>query len=214
MKRANIAIVDDHAMFREGLAGLLKDYEAFKVIIQAGSGLDLLAHLKKQVPDVILLDINMPEMDGIDTLVHLKKSYPTIKIIILTMHDEEELIFDLIKKGANGFLPKDKSVESVVDAIFAVLEKEYYYNDYMSKAMINGLKTDANKNQVFSKTPLSERELEIIKLMCKEYSTKQIADKVHLSSRTVQKHKENIFIKTNSKTASGVIMYAVKNKLI
>jgi two-component system, NarL family, response regulator DegU len=214
MKKTNIAIVDDHAMFREGLAGLLKDYPEFKVVIQAGSGLDLLSQLKKIDTDIVLLDINMPEMDGIETIGNLKKKYPLIKIIILTMHNEEELIFDLIKRGANGFLPKDKSVESVVDAITTVLEKEYYYNDQMSKAMILGIKSDSNKSQQFSKTPLSERELEIIRWMCKELNTKEIADKVCLSHRTVQKHKENIYLKTQTKNSNGIIMYAMKHNLL
>jgi two-component system, NarL family, response regulator DegU len=213
-KKTTIAIVDDHAMFREGLAGLLKDFEELKVIIQASSGIDLMAQLKLQQPDIVLLDIQMPHMDGIETTISIKKKYPDIKIIILTMHNDEELIFDLIKKGANGFLPKDKSVEHVVDAIYAVLEKNYYYNDYMSQAMISGINSETNKSQVYSKNPLSERELEIIRLICKQYNTKEIADIVKLSLRTVQKHKENIYSKTKSKNSNGLIMYAMKHKLL
>jgi two-component system, NarL family, response regulator DegU len=213
-KKTTIAIVDDHAMFREGLAGLLKDFDELRVIIQASSGIDLMAQLKFQQPDIVLLDIQMPLMDGIETTISIKKKYPDIKIIILTMHNDEELIFDLIKKGANGFLPKDKSVEHVVDAIYAVLEKNYYYNDYMSQAMISGINSETNKRQVYVKNPLSERELEIIRLICKQYNTKEIADIVKLSLRTVQKHKENIYSKTKSKNSNGLIMYAMKHKLL
>src|SRR6478672_11980134 len=113
--KKTIAVVDDHSLFREGLVSLLKEYDEFEVVLQASNGKELMDGLKKEKPQVILLDIEMPIMDGIETTVQIKKKYPNIKVIILTMHNEEGLVFDLMGRGANGFLPKDKSVEFVID---------------------------------------------------------------------------------------------------
>jgi DNA-binding NarL/FixJ family response regulator len=213
-KRINIAVVDDHAMFREGIVGLLKEFPEIRITFQASSGKDLLDQLKKHEPEIILLDIEMPEMDGIDATIEVRKKYPHIKIIILTMHTEEELIYDLLKKGANGFLPKDKSVENLVDAIYNVLEKNYYFNEQITKAMALGINGENNKQLAMQKAALSDREIEIIRLLCREYSNKEIAKAVFLSERTVEKHKENIYIKTQSKSAYGIILFALKHGLI
>src|SRR5882757_3636233 len=117
-KVIKVAVVDDQQLFRSGVVSLLKDYEELKVIIEASNGRELMEQLKRQSPHVVLLDIEMPEMNGLEAAQLLKDKYPQIKVIILTMHNEEEFIFDLITKGAHGFLPKDKSVEEVVDAIY------------------------------------------------------------------------------------------------
>lgn len=130
-----IGVVDDHELFRSGVVALLNDYREMEVVIEASNGKDLFAKLKRNTPHLILLDIEMPEMNGIETTLLLKKEYPQIKIIILTMHNEDEFIFDLMSKGASGFLPKDKSVETVVDAIYSVMEKGYYYTDEITQAI-------------------------------------------------------------------------------
>src|SRR6218665_979535 len=143
----NIAVVDDHHLFRAGLISLLKDYGHLNVTIQASGGKDLFRQLKNMsesakmrhnLPDVVLLDIQMPEMNGIETTIQLQQDYPGLKIIILTMHNEEGFIFDLMNKGASGFLAKDKTVDMVVDAIHSVMESGIYFNEQILQAIVKG----------------------------------------------------------------------------
>lgn len=212
--KKTIAVVDDHSVFREGLVSLLKEYDEFEVVFQASNGRDLLEGLKKVKPQIILLDIEMPVMDGIETTIQLKKKYPNIKIIILTMHNEEGLVFDLMGKGANGFVPKDKSVEFVVDAIYAVLEKGFYYNDAVAKAVIDGVRNNQTIKKSFYQSPLSGREIEIVKLICKQHTSREIAEILNLSNRTVEAHKYNILTKTKSTNTAGVVLYAIEHHLL
>jgi DNA-binding NarL/FixJ family response regulator len=212
--KKTIAVVDDHSVFREGLVSLLKEYEDFEVVLQASNGKELLDSLKKVKPQIILLDIEMPIMDGIETTIQLKKKYPNIKIIILTMHNEQGLVFELMGKGANGFVPKDKSVEFVVDAIYAVLEKGFYYNDAVAKAVIDGVRNNQTIKKSFQQTSLSGREIEIIKLICKQHTSREIGEILNLSNRTVEAHKYNILSKTKSTNTAGVVLYAIEHHLL
>lgn len=212
--KKTIAVVDDHSVFREGLVSLLKEYEDFEVVLQASNGKELLKGIKKTKPDIILLDIEMPIMDGIETTIQLKKKHPSIKIIILTMHTEEGLVFDLMGKGANGFVPKDKSVEFVVDAIYAVLEKGFYYNDAVAKAVIDGVRNNQTIKKSFHQTSLSKREIEIVKLICKQHTSREIAEMLNLSYRTIEAHKYNILDKTKSTNTAGVVLYAIEHHLL
>lgn len=212
--KKTIAIVDDHALFREGIVSLLKEYKEFDIVLQASNGKELLDGLKKVKPQVVLLDIQMPVMDGIETTVQLRKKYPNTKIIILTMHNEEGLIFDLMGKGANGFLPKDRSVEFVVDAIHAVFDKGYYYNEAVTKAVITGVRNNSSVKKSFYQSPLSEREIEIVKLICKQHTSREIGEILNLSSRTVEAHKNNILRKTKSINTAGIVLYAIEYHLL
>ncbi len=212
--KKTIAVVDDHSLFREGLVSLLKEYDEFEVVLQASNGKELMDGLKKEKPQVILLDIEMPIMDGIEATVQIKKKYPNIKVIILTMHNEEGLVFDLMGRGANGFLPKDKSVEFVIDAIYAVLEKGYYYNDAVAKAVIEGVRNNTTIKKSFYQSPLSGREIEIIKLICKQHTSKEIGEILNLSNRTIEAHKYNILTKTKSTNTAGVVLYAIEHHLL
>lgn len=212
--KMSIAVVDDHALFREGLVSLLKEYKEFDIVLQASNGKELLDGLKKNKPQIVVLDIQMPVMDGIETTIQLRKKYPNIKIIILTMHNEEGLIFDLMGKGANGFLPKDKSVEFLVDAIYAVLEKGYYYNEDITKAVLTGVRNNSTIKKSFYQAPLTEREIEIVKLICKQYTSREIGEILNLSSRTVEAHKNNILRKTKSINTAGIVLYAIEYHLL
>lgn len=212
--KKTIAVVDDHSVFREGLVSLLKEYEDFEVVLQASNGKELLDSLKKVKPQIILLDIEMPIMDGIETTIQLKKKYPDIKIIVLTMHNEHGLVFELMGKGANGFVPKDKSVEFVVDAIYAVLEKGFYYNDAVAKAVIDGVRNNQAIKKSFRQTTLSGREIEIIKLICKQHTSREIGEILNLSNRTVENHKYTILTKTKSTNTAGVVLYAIEHHLL
>lgn len=210
-----IVVVDDHHLFRSGVVALLSDYEDMEVVLQATNGKDLLNQLKRNTPHVVLLDIEMPEMNGIQTTLALKKEYPNIKIIILTMHNEEEFIFDLMNKGANGFLPKDKSVDAVVDAIYCVMQKGYYYNDQITQAIIKGNSGNLKAPGLLNKaSALTDREVEIVKLICEQKTNKEIGEMLFISARTVDNHKNNIFTKIGTKTTIGIVMFAMQSRLI
>lgn len=206
-----VALVDDQPLFRAGIISLLKDYENIEVVLEASNGKELLRNIKRPKPDVVLLDVEMPEMNGIETTLELKKKYPEIKVIILTMHNEEEFIFDLMTKGAHGFLPKDKSVEELVDAIYAVVEEGVYSNDELMKIMVKG-SSGLVKNVKMNS--LSEKEIEIVRMICKQKTTKEISDELNLSIRTIEKYRTAILEKTDTKNAAGIVMYALKHKLI
>ncbi len=206
-----IALVDDQPLFRAGIAALLKEYEDLTVVLQASNGKDLIEQLKRNTPHVVLLDIEMPEMNGVETLLYLQKHHKDIKVIMLTLHNEEEFIFDLMTKGANGFLPKDKSVEEVVNAIYSVVQTGIYYSRETNEAMMNGSKGLVRAPHIQS---FSDKEIEIIKMICKERTNKEIADVIGISPRTVEKYRASILGKTGTKNTAGMIMYAIKHKII
>ena len=212
-KKIKIAVVDQY-LFRKGLISLLEAYEELKIIADAANSKELLSLLKKAQPHIVLLDVHMPQLNGLETTITLKKTYPDIKIIVLTTHSDEALIFDLIKKGINSFLLKDKSIEHIVEAIRSVYEKGFYYTEEMTLAMVKGLKNNIRVKHSLETSSLTEREMEILQLICKQYSLKDIAELLMLSPRTVETHKENILIKTGSKNTVGIALYAVENNLI
>lgn len=214
MKKKTLAIVDDHFLFRKGLISLLKEFKELSVIIEAKDGQDLVDKLKTKHPDVILLDIQMPVMDGIEAIIQVRKKYPDIKIIVLTMHSEEQMIFHLMEKGANGFLPKDTDIEIVVDAIYSVIEKGYYFNDKISKAMIKGVTENKKALLPTHLSALSAREIDVVRLICKQKTIKEIAEELCLSPRTIDTYRENIFHKTGAKNIVGIAFYAIQYNLL
>lgn len=209
-----LAVVDDHALFRKGFIALLKDFPELDVVIEASNGEELLELLKKKKVDVILLDIQMPVMDGIETAARLQFNNGDTKIIMITSHNEDEFINHLISKGVNGFLLKNQDIEVVVDAIYGVIENGYYFNDKVSKAMVKALVQNGQITPSFIKKTLTTRELEIIRLISKELTSKEIAEKLFISPRSVDGHKERILEKTKAKNSIGIIMYAIKHQLL
>lgn len=209
-----IAVVDDQCLFRSGLISLIKEFAELDVIIEASNGNDLIREVAKQKPDVILLDVEMPVMNGFETTEYLKKNHPEIKILILTMYNDDEIILHLISKGAHGFLLKNNNIEVIVDAIHAVIENGYYFNDSVSKSMVKGLVSNKKIKPHFKAVSLSEREIEVVKLISKEHTNKEIADKLFISVRTVDGHRERILGKIKARNTAGIVMYAVKNDLL
>jgi DNA-binding NarL/FixJ family response regulator len=212
-EKINIAVVDDQQLFRQGLISLLKENKNLNVMFESENGHDLLEKLKLKQPDVILLDIEMPVLDGIETTIRLKLKYPEIKIIILTMHDEEEMIVHLIEKGAHGFLPKNEDIELVIDSIFSVYENGYFFNDRISKAMVKGLMNAKKIKPTFNDAELNERELEVIRLLCKEHTSPEIAKMMNLSIRTIDNYRFDLIKKLKVRNSIGLVMYAVKRGL-
>lgn len=210
-----VVIADDHVLFRAGVKTALSMKKDIRIIGEADNGQQLLHLLKHIQPDIILLDIQMPIMDGITTLPEIKKLYPDVKIIMLTMHNDHSMISRLMELGANAYLTKNSDSEVIYEAVKTCYFNEYYFNDLTNKALLDGLRTKRNAdfmNQ--AEVKLTEKEKHILKLMCDEKSTKEIADMVDLSPRTVEAIRDKLKTKTGTKSMAGLVMYAVKAGII
>ncbi len=215
-KQIQIALVEDHLSYRQGLIALLKDFEEIKVLFHVANGKEALDQLKQTKPDIILLDIEMPIMGGDIFLDKVKQKYPQIKVIMLSQHFKDAYILEYIKKGANAFLNKNSDIEKIVDAIYKVYENDAYYDSGVSSAMANLIKTVVPQSQILNYTgvSLSDREIEILKLICEGLSNKVIAEKVNLSVRTVEGHRFSIMHKTDCKNILELTTYAIRNNII
>ena len=212
-----VLIADDHVLYRAGVKTALSTKNDIKVIAEADNGMHLLNMLKIIQPDVILLDIQMPVMDGIGALPEIKKNWPHIKVIMLTMMDDHSMITRLMELGANSYLSKTSDSEIIYEAIKTCYEQEYYFNTLTNKALLTNLKiknTITPQKIVQMEANLNDKDILILKLMCEEKSTKEIADIVDLSPRTVESIRDKLKVKTGAKSTAGLIMYAVKNNLL
>ena len=212
-----VIIADDHVLYRAGVKTALSVKKDVKVIAEADNGMRLLNMLKMIPADVILLDIQMPIMDGITALPEIKKLYPHIKIIMLTMMDDHSMITKLMEIGANSYLTKTSDSEIIYEAIKTCFEQEYYFNSLTNKALLTNLKqrNDMTPQKLMQQEAhLSEKEMLILRLMCEEKSTKEIADMVDLSPRTVEAIRDKLKVKTGAKSTAGLIMYAVKHNIL
>ena len=212
-----VIIADDHVLYRAGVKTALSAKTDVKVIAEADNGMHLLNMLKNTPCDVILLDIQMPIMDGIAALPEIKKICPNAKVIMLTMMDDHSMITKLMELGANSYLTKTSDSEVIYEAIKTCYEQEYFFNSLTNKALLSNLKQRhaiTPQKLMQQEANLNEKEMMILKLMCEEKSTKEIADLVDLSPRTVEAIRDRLKVKTGSKTTTGLIMYAVKHKII
>jgi len=209
-----LAIVDDDVVFRSVFSIFLRKIENVEVVLNFSNGKELITALasEKRKPDVILLDLQMPVMDGIETTEYLDKHYPDIKILILTVHNDEKISNYLIEKGANGFLKKDGDMNKIMKAINSVYECKYYFEDWDLKKIVN-LNKIKNKVKSKSKIKFSKRELEIIKLLFQGYTNKEISTKLHISTRTVEVHRDKVLKKTNSRNIAHFATFAIQNEL-
>lgn len=211
-----VIIADDHVLYRAGVKTALSSKKDIKVIAEADNGSHLLNLLKGIVPDVILLDIQMPIMDGITALPEIKKLYPTIKIIMLTMMDDQSMITKLMELGANSYLTKTSDSEIIYEAIKTCHEHEFYFNSLTNKALLNNLRQKIPSSIKLQQedAALTEKEITVLRLMCEEKSTREIAEAVELSPRTIEAIRDKLKMKTGAKSTAGLIMFAVKNKLL
>ena len=211
-----LIIADDHVLYRAGVKNALSSKKNIKVIAEADNGSHLLNILKGIQPDVILLDIQMPIMDGITTLPEIKKLYPHIRVIMLTMMDDQSMITKLMELGANSYLTKTSDSEIIYEAIKTCYEQEFYFNSLTNKALLNNLrqKTPSSIKLQQEDATLSDKEITVLRLMCEEKSTREIAEAVELSPRTIEAIRDKLKTKTGAKSTAGLIMFAVKNKLL
>ncbi|HMG69411.1 MAG TPA: response regulator transcription factor [Chitinophagaceae bacterium] len=211
-----IAIVDDHAMFRKGLASLINLFPGYKVLFDAANGQELIKQLQpRHLPDILLLDIVMPEMDGYATANWVRVNYPEIRILALSTMDAETAIIKMIKNGAKGYVLKDAEPTELKQAFDDVLTLGYYYNDLISRKVLQSvhqLTEENNNTTIFAR--LNEKELTFLKLACSEKTYLEIAGEMFLSERTIDGYRDALFKKLNVKTRVGLVMYAIKNGLV
>ena len=209
-----VIIADDHVLFRAGVKTALGTKKDIRLIGEADNGQQLLHLLKHLQPDVVLLDIQMPIMDGIKTLPELRKNYPDMKIIMLTMHNEHSMISKLMELGANAYLTKDSDSEVIYEAIRTCYQNEYFFNEKTNIALLDGLKNRNNESPGAQEAKLTDKEKHILKLMCEEKSTKEIADEVGLSPRTVEAIRDKLKSKLGVRSMAGLVRYAIRVGII
>ncbi|UOE49136.1 response regulator transcription factor [Mucilaginibacter sp. SMC90] len=210
-----LGIVDDHKIFRNGLKATLEDCGDFELLLEASNGKELIGLLTDKIPDVILMDIKMPEMDGIQTAAYVHQHFKDIKILALSMFNEDKYIVDMMKAGASGYLLKNAEPEEIIEAVSTVYNKGFYFNEHLSITLIKQLVgNDQVDNMPNNKADLNEREIEVLKLVCQECSNQEIADKIFLSVRTVEGYRARLFEKTGSKNLVGLVIYAIKRGII
>lgn len=215
MGKIKLAIADDHKIFRNGLKATLEDCADFDLVIEASNGKQLLGMLTEVKPDVILMDIKMPEMDGIQTTIAIKQKYRDVKVLALSMFNEDKYIVDMMKAGASGYLLKNAEPEEIIEAISTVFYKDYYFNEHLSITLIKQLAGNNNSNNPSqSLADFNEREIEVLRLVCQECSNQEIADKICLSVRTVEGYRARLFEKTRSKNLVGLVIFAIKTGII
>lgn len=213
MEKIRIVLVDDHQMFRDGVKAVLSDEANIEIVGEVGNGNDLYKLLDSVSIDLIITDISMPEISGIEITKHVSEKFPNIKILILSMHTNEEFITKALSSGANGYLPKDTSMNELLDAINTIYKGDNYYNktisDTILKSVIDKSKKDSSDNK-----SLTNREKEIVALVVDGLTNKEIADKLCISIRTVDSHKNNVMQKLHLKSSVELVKYAIKNKIV
>ena len=207
---AQIILVDDHQLLRKGLIKIL-NANGFTDIIEAANGEELLEILKNTSPDIILLDLYMPKMNGFESIKHIKKVNPHAKVLVVSMLDDKVSIIQMIKSGVDGYLLKDSDPKEIIEAIQIILESGNFYSSLVNERLNSVLlDNDYNKDQHI----LSERELEFLILASSDLTYKQIAEKMFVSVRTIDGYRDSIYQKFNIKTRIGLVIFALKNKLI
>ena len=214
-QQIKLAIADDHKIFRDGIKMALRDKEYLKILWEAEDGKDLMHKLEIKQPDVLLMDIRMPELDGIDAISLIKREHEHIKIIVLTMYDDQELVTKMMEIGANAFLTKTTDAEEIYQAIITCMNEDFYFNDLVNKAVLLKLQHKKTVRQ-FYPTPVkfSEKELRILKCIADDKTTDEISKEVFLSPRTIETIRQNMKQKVGAKTIAGLVMYAMRNKLL
>ena len=209
MTSINVYIADDHPVVRKGMVRLLKTFERVGQVKEAADGKELLALLTNDRPHIIILDIEMPVMGGVDTVKAVLQRFPNVKILILTMHSEEVLVRRLLDMGINGFLTKSSGPEEIEKAIYAIMDNDFYKNAITENAQ--GI-AGAEENE--GRRKLTIREIEILLLICKEMTSREISERLHISEKTFFNHRTNIMEKTGSKSNIGLLKYALRKGII
>ena len=208
-----VALVDDHALLRNGLASVINNSDGYEVVFEADNGKHFIELLKKNKrPDIVLLDITMPEMDGFETAQWIKANQPDIKVLVLSMMDNDTSIIRMLKYGAKGYILKDSKPDVLRTALRDISEKGFYFNELVSGRLVH-LANQAGDEKTRD-ILLSEKETEFLKLCCTEKSYKEIADAMHITPRAVEALRSNLFEKLDTLSRVGLVMYAIRNGIV
>ncbi len=213
LTKRTLVIVDDHAMITTSLTRFLNDFDAYEVVASFKNGLELINYCKasSSLPDLILLDISMPEMNGITTMEWMHVNSPKAKILALSMFDDDATILKMIQLGVKGYLLKGSSADDLIKAINTIIEKGYYYSEEIGNRLISGVQKDYALDKKQCLIELKEKEVHFLKLACTEMTYKEIADRMLLSPKTIDGYRDVLFEKLEVKSRVGLVTYAIKN---
>ena len=212
-----IAIADDHKIFRDGIKMALTPKEDLKMIWEAEDGKDLLHKMTIKQPDLLLMDIRMPEIDGINAIGMLRKEYEDLKIIVLSMYDDQQMISKMMEMGANAYLTKTTDPDEIYEAILTCMNEDFYFNQLVNKAVMGKLLQKKNVNRHYGNhvpVAFNEKELKILQLLGEDKTTEEISKIIFLSPRTIETIRQNMKNKVGARTIGGLIMYGMRNKMI
>lgn len=215
MNKIKIAIADDYKIYRDGLKVGLSADENMEIIGEADNGEELMKALETISPDVILMDLKMPLMDGMEATKQVRKKYPSIKVLVVTMYEDDKFIIHLMENGANGYLLKNAEPDEIRKSIYSVHENGYYFNDVVNKALLKKLVLKNNLKPSFNQNiDLTEREQEVLKMICEEKTAAEIAKEIFLSPRSVEGIRQRLIEKIGVRNTAGLVMFAVKNGIV
>lgn len=209
-RKIQVAVVDDHTLLRTALAKLIDSFDDYAVYFEAENGEELKKIInKKVIPEIVLLDVNMPGMNGYETAEWLYKHYPQVKVLALSMLSDDHAIIRMLKSGAKGYIMKSADPDELLLALNSVMEKNFYLSEYISGKIIGGL--NRNMDVPDDPVPLTEKEKEFLRLVCSDLSYKEIAEKMFVSQRRVDDHRDALFEKLKLRSRVGLVLYAIKN---
>jgi two-component system invasion response regulator UvrY len=213
-KKSKVAIADDHTLLRKALSRLISSYDNYMILFEAENGVDVKSKITQHaIPDIILLDVNMPGMDGFETVQWLHKNYPHIKVLALSMFSDEKIIIRMLRLGAKGYILKNIDPDELKNALDSVMKKDFYLPEYISGKIISGLNKDgedSDKQSIF----LTEKEKEFLQLICSELTYKDIAVRLNLSPRTIDDYRNSLFEKFSVKSRVGLAIFAIKKGFV
>ena len=217
MSKIRIFLVDDHQLVRDGIKALLMSSENLTILGEAASGKECFEKIAVEPPDILILDISLPDTSGIDITKRVSVEYPETRVLILSMYTNEDFIFNSVKAGARGYLPKNTSREELLTAIQTIYQGEEFFADSISRIMLRSYVRKAKEDDTMPQrgpVPLTTREIEILKLFAEGFINKEISDKLDISIRTVETHKNHIMKKLELKSTVELIKYAIRNKIV
>jgi len=211
-KQIRVVIADDHEIFRDGFKVMASKQPIIEIVGEAANGLQLIDTVGELMPDVVITDIKMPQMDGIKATRILTEKFPLTQIIALSMFDDENLIIDMLEAGAKGYLLKNAHKNDIIDAIQTVYGNNTYFCNHTSHKLARLIAASKFNPYKFNSRPeFTEKELEVMKLICEQFSNKEMAARINLSSRTIEGYREKLLEKTHSRNTVGIVIYAIKN---
>lgn len=211
-----IALVDDEMLFRKGIAFILNREPNFEILFEASDGQELVDFLKESTehPDIILMDLKMPMLNGVETTKILNKNFPNIRIIALTSYNTRPFIANMIQVGAVSYIVKNASPAEVVSTVNHVFEKGFYYDENVMKIICDDILQNKSTKSTLDNTFLTNREISILELICQQKNSAEIAKELFISQRTVEGHRNNLMLKTESRNIAGLVVYAIQNKIV